>query len=206
MHIECLVEEPSAEAALQKILPRVLHAHITFAVHPFRGKPNLMKKLPAPLRAYRAWIPESWRIVVLVDADEDDCHEIKVKLENAAIQARLITKSSVRSGCRFQVLNRLAIEELEAWFFGDIEALHSAYRRISPHLGNRTAYRDPDAIIGGTWEALERELRRVGYFPGGLNKINAATEISRFMVPKRNRPRSFQVFRQGLIEMIQQEI
>jgi len=58
--------------------------------------------------------------------------------------------------------------------------------------------------MGGTWEALERELRKVGYFPGGLNKINAAREISRFMVPERNRSRRFQVFRQGLIEMIQQ--
>jgi len=204
MHIEFLVEEPSSEAALQNILPGVLREQITFSIHPFRGKPDLLKKLPARLRSYRAWIPDSWRIVVLVDADENDCREIKEKLERAAIQAKLITKSGVRSGSRFQVLNRLAIEELEGWFFGDIEALHSAYPRISPHLGIRAPYRDPDAIIGGTWEALERELRRVGYFSGGLNKINAAREISRFMVPERNRSRSFQVFRQGLIEMIQQ--
>ncbi len=205
MHIEFLVEEPSSEAALQNILPRVLQEQISFAIHPFRGKPDLLNKLPARLRGYRAWIPESWRIVVLVDTDEDDCHEIKAALESAAIQARLITKSGLRSASsQFQVLNRLAIEELEAWFFGDIEALHSAYPRISPHLGNRAPYRDPDAIIGGTWEALERELRRVGYFPGGLNKISAAREISRFMVPERNRSRSFQVFRQGLIAMIQQ--
>jgi hypothetical protein len=102
------------------------------------------------------------------------------------------------------VLNRFTIEELKAWFFGDIEALHFAYPRISNHLGNKAPYRDPDAIIGGTWEALKRELRRVGYyFPGGLNKISAAREISRFMVPERNRSRSFKVFRQGLIEMIQ---
>jgi hypothetical protein len=204
MHIEFLVEEPSSEAALQNILPRVLQEQISFAIHPFRGKPDLMKKLPARLRGYRAWIPESWRIVVLIDADEDDCHEIKAKLESAAIQARLITKSGLRSGSRFQVLNRLAIEELEAWFFGDIEAMHSAYPRISPYLGNKARYRDPDSIIGGTWEALERELKRVGYFSGGLNKISAAREISRFMVPERNRSRSFQIFRQGLVEMIQQ--
>ena len=203
MHIEFLVEEPSSEAVLQNILPRVLQAPITFAIHPFRGKGDLLKKLPARLRGYRAWIPASFRIVVLVDTDEDDCHEIKAKLERAAIQAGLVTKTGLRSGSRFQVLNLLAIEELEAWFFGDVEALHSAYPRISLHLGNRAPYRDPDAIMGGTWEDLERELRRVGYFPGGLNKINAAREISRFMVPERNRSRSFQVFRQGLVEMIQ---
>jgi hypothetical protein len=138
----------------------------------------------------------------LVDADEGDCREIKAKLENAIIKAKLKTKSAARPGSLFQVLNRLAIEELEAWFFGDIEALNAAYPRISLSLGNRARYRDPDAILGGTWEALERELKRVGYFPAGLNKISAAREISRFMIPERNRSKSFQVFRQGLLEMI----
>jgi hypothetical protein len=162
--------------------------------------------LPDRLRGYRAWIPESWRIVVIVDADSDDCREIKARLERAAVQAGLITKFSAGAISRFQVLNRLAIEELEAWFFGDIQALHAAYPRISPNLGNRARYRDPDAIIGGTWEALERELKRAGYFPGGLSKITAAREISKFMAPERNRSKSFQVFRQGLIEMTQQGI
>lgn len=50
----------------------------------------------------------------------------------------------------FQVLNRLAIEELEAWFFGDVAALHSAYPRVPSTLGRRSRYRDPDAIRGGT--------------------------------------------------------
>jgi len=125
-------------------------------------------------------------------------------LERAAVQAGLITKSGVSSDSRFQVLNRLAIEELEAWFFNDIQALHTAHPRISLNLENRARYRDPDSIIGGTWKALERELKKTGYFPGGLSKIKAAREILRFMAPERNRSRSFQVFRQGLIEMIQQ--
>jgi hypothetical protein len=201
MHIEFLVEEPSSEAALRNILPKILKEQTTYAIHPFRGKPDLLKKLPDRFRGYRAWIPGSWRIVVLVDADEGDCREIKAKLENAAIKAKLITKSAVRRGSQVQVLNRLAIEELEAWFFGDVEALNAAYPRISLSLGNKARYRDPDAILGGTWEALERELKRVGYFSAGLNKISAAREISRFMIPERNRSKSFQVFRQGLLEM-----
>ena len=126
----------------------------------------------------------------MVDADEGDCREIKAKLENAA-----------RRGSQFQILNRLAIEELEAWFFGDIEALNAAYPRISLSLGNKARYRDPDAKLGGTWEALERELKRVGYFLAGLNKISAAREMSRFMIPEPNRSKSFQVFHQGLLEM-----
>ena len=63
-------------------------------------------------------------------------------------------------------------------------------------------YRDPDAIRGGTWEALERELKRVGYFKGGLGKIEAAKAISAQMDPERNISNSFQVFMKGLLEMV----
>ena len=52
------------------------------------------------------------------------------------------------------------IEELEAWFFGDIAAIHAAYPRISIHLGGRANYRDPDAITGEPgkpWKGSSRE-------------------------------------------------
>ncbi len=100
-------------------------------------------------------------------------------------------------------MNRIAVEELEAWFFGDVQALRAAYPRISPTLAQRAKFRDSDAITGGTWEALERELQRVGYFAGGLSKITAAREISLHMDPARNRSKSFQVFREGLLQLAQ---
>jgi hypothetical protein len=202
MHIEFLVEEPSAEAALQHIIPKVLGDEFSFDVHPHQGKPDLLSKLPGLLRGYSAWLPEDWRIVVLVDGDDDECHELKSTLDAVAHGAGLFAKSTVRSGRRIQVLNRLAIEELEAWFFGDLDALHAAYPRLSKKLANRQRYRDPDAISGGTWETLERELRRAGYYPGGLPKIAAAREISARMVPEHNRSNSFQVFRRGLLELV----
>ena len=65
-----------------------------------------------------------------------------------------MTKSSAAQNEDFQVVNRLAIEELEAWFFGDVEALHAAYCRVSINLQDQARYRDPDAIRGGTYEAL----------------------------------------------------
>jgi len=69
-------------------------------------------------------------------------------------------------------------------------------------LGAKAKFRDPDAIEGGTWEALESELQRKGYFQGGLAKIEAAKAISSYMDPERNRSKSFQVFRDGLQEMV----
>jgi hypothetical protein len=203
MHIEFLVEEPSAEAALHNLLPKIVGSVATFAIHPYQGKPDLMRKLPIRLKGYSYWLPEDWRIVVLVDADDDDCLALKAQLEQIAQDAGLVTKSAVPPGQQFQVVNRLAIEELEAWFFGDVDALKAAYPRVSPTLDQRARYRNPDAITGGTWEALERLLQRLNYFREGLPKITVAREVSRHMDPARNRSRSFQVFREGLLTIIQ---
>lgn len=201
MHIEILVEEPSVEAALQHLIPKICGNDVTHRCIVHQCKHDLLKKLPEKLRAYRKWLPEDYRIVVLIDADREDCVLLKQKLEKIAISAGFTTKTSARSKAQFQVLNRLAVEELEAWFFGDIDALRAAYQGISETLANQRNYRDPDAIAGGTWEALERELKKAGYFREGLQKIKLAREVSRYMEPERNRSKSFQVFRSGLIEL-----
>ena len=170
-------------------------------MHPYNGKPDFLAKLPDRLRGYRPWLPADWRIVVLLDADEADCRQLKARMETIAHAAGLTTRSAT-GGAQFQVLNRLAVQELEAWFFGDVEALCAAYPRLDPNLAERSRYRNPDAIVGGTWEALERELQRVGYAPGGLAKVATARAVSAHMRPERNRSHSFQVFQQGLLELI----
>jgi hypothetical protein len=202
MHFIFLVEEPSAEAALQNILPKIFRGSATFEIHAHQGKMDLLQKLPSRLKSYSKWLPGDRRIVVLIDEDRQDCLVLKEKLEAAACSASLITRTAAGQGSRFQVLNRIAVEELEAWFFGDIDALCKAYPGIPSTLGKRSGYRDPDAIKGGTWEALERELKRAGYFQGGLGKIEAAKSISAQMDPERNRSKSFMVFMNGLAEMI----
>jgi hypothetical protein len=202
MYIEFLVEEPSTEAALYNLVPKIIGDAVDFVVHPYQGKRDLLAKLPQRLKGYRAWLPEDGRIVVLVDRDENDCHALKAQLEEMARADGLTTRAVVGDGAQFQVLNRLAIEELEAWFFGDIDALRAAYPRLPARLAQRAKYRNPDAIAGGTWEALERELQRAGYFLGGLQKIAAAREISIHMQPDRTSSHSFHVFQQGLLALI----
>ena len=198
MHFEFLVEELSSEAARVNLIPHILEAAHTFTIHSFQGKTDLLSNLPARLRAYRSWIPEDWRIVVLIDEDREDCKALKGRLEKAAKEAGLATRTSTKGRSPFNVLNRLAIEELEAWFFGDIEAVKAAYPRIPATLGKKSTYRDPDSIAGGTWEALEREMRKVGYYPTGMPKIEVSRRISRHMQVNRNRSHSFQVFVNGL--------
>jgi hypothetical protein len=51
-HVELIVEELSAEAALHELLPPLL-GPLTFSVHACQGKNDLLKQLPARLRAMR---------------------------------------------------------------------------------------------------------------------------------------------------------
>jgi hypothetical protein len=199
IHVDFLVEEPSMEVFLRELLPRVL-PDLPFEVYPFHGKDEMLERLPQRLRGYAAWRPEGRRIVVLVDRDRDECHELKQRLESFAHDAGLTTRSQPCQGSFF-VANRIAIEELEAWYFGDWQAVCAAYPRVSRTADRRAGFRDPDSIAGGTWEAFERVLKRAGYFATGLRKREAARAIAPHFEPARNKSHSFQVFHQVLLEL-----
>ncbi|MBW4574502.1 MAG: DUF4276 family protein [Aphanothece sp. CMT-3BRIN-NPC111] len=185
------------------MLPKILPSDVEFGIHSFQGKQDLLKKLPQRLKGYRSWLPDDWRILVLCDRDNDDCRKLKKMLEGSAILSGFTTKSST-SDQQFTVLNRIAIEELEAWFLGDGKAIEQAYPRVSATFVSQKRYRNPDAISGGTWEALQSLLQSKGYFAGGINKIEASWNISQFMEIQNNCSASFQHFYSGLMALIGQ--
>lgn len=202
MNLEVLVEERSAEQALRVLLPRIV-PNVGFEVRVFQGKTDLLKRLPDRLKGYATWISGADTcLVVLVDRDADNCLTLKADMEQMAAAAGLSTFKVVPVGGRIEVLNRIAVEELEAWFFGDVPALCAAYPRIHISLGLKAKYRDPDAIAGGTWEALERVLQGRGYHLGGLAKVAAASEIAQHMNVDANRSQSFSVFRDGVRQLV----
>ena len=128
-HMELLVEEPSMEAFLRALLPRMMPQGRSFEIHAFQGKSDVLGKLQNRLRGYAQWLPEEWRIVVVVDRNDDDCQALKQQLESLALGAGLRTRS--RPGRHsWQLVNRIAIEELEAWYFGDWAAVCLAYPRV----------------------------------------------------------------------------
>ena len=196
MHIEFLIEDYSGGEALNILLPSCLAPETQYKVHNFSGKSDLLKKLPDRLKGYKAWIPDDYLIVVLIDRDDQDCIELKQQLEDISSNAGFTTKTK-NNEC-FQVLNRIIIEELESWFFGDIDAIVKAYPGVKSSLAQQEKYRDSDAIQGGTWEALERILKKARYHQGGLDKSKAARDIAQWMKPEANRSKSFQVFYKGL--------
>ena len=100
----------------------------------------------------------------------------------------------------WQLANRIAIEELEAWYFGDWDAVRAAYPRVAAGIPRWRGFRDPDAIEGGTWEAFLRVMKKHGYFMGGFSKIEAARSIGAHIDPQRSSSRSFAVLHQALAE------
>lgn len=184
------VEEPSMEAFLMSFLPRVIGG-VEFRIYTHQGKTDLLQRLPDRLRGYAAWMPATHRIVVIVDRDDDDCVKLKSRLDAAARNAKLGTRSRAR-GAPWQLASRIAIEELESWYFGDWQAVRAAFPRAPATVASKARFRDPDAITGGTWEAFEKVMGAAGYFPGGLEKVTAAREIGLRVTPTENRSRSFQ--------------
>ena len=200
-HLEFHVEERSMEEFLAAWLPSFLPKNCTFRIHPYSGKPALLRKIGDRLRGYSKWMPTEYRIVVIVDRDEDDCAKLKSKLEQICDAAGLRSRRAA-GGPDWQVVTRIAIEELEAWYFGGWTAVCAAYPCISANIPRRARYRNPDAITGGTWEAFEKILQKYGYFKQGLKKVEAAATIGKHFDPMVNESHSFIAFRKAIAEAI----
>lgn len=197
MHIEFLLEEPSAQTALDLLLPKLLPPDTTWNCFPHRGKTDLLQRLPGRLKTYARQFPHQpeLRVVVLMDADTD-CRRRKTELERIIAEAGLYTKTTAAPGQQFRIITRLAITELEAWFLGDREAIQTAYSRVRPqHFSGLPA--QPDAV-SDAWETLWRVLQAGGYYRAGKAKVEWAETIAPHLNPERNTSASFQYFRLGL--------
>ncbi len=188
--------------ALRVLLPQMV-GELPFDIHMFRGKDDLIRKLPGRLRGYAGWARlAELALVVVVDRDDADCRTLKARLVEAIPDGPALDVFSARNpqlGGR--ILNRIACEELEAWFLGDEPAVRRAYPRV-PTFAARARFRDPDAVQGGTWEALEQLLQSSGYHLGGLPKPAAAEAIAPHMNVEQNRSVSFCQFRDGVRQLV----
>lgn len=191
-HFEFLLEEASMEAFLRAWLPRYF-PECTFGTYHYQGKRALLRQLERRLKGYAKWIANDTRIdvriVVIVDCDNDKCADLKASLEKVCADAGLVSKTAARAD-EWQVVTRIAIEELEAWYFGDWNAVRAAYPKISESAAYRLR-QNPDSIPGGTWEQFEKVLKRAGYHKGGLPKIEAACRIGKHIDAVRSCSTSF---------------
>lgn len=165
------------EAVLTYFLPRLLPAEVSFQIIAHSGKSSLEKSLP---RKLRGWREPGVHFVVVRDNDGADCLKIKANLREICVKAG-----------RPDTLLRLACQELEAWFLGDLAAVGRAFSRDNlARLQNNSKYRDPDTLLK---PSLELKALLPGY-----QKVNGARNIAPLLNIDKNTSVSFKVFVQGV--------
>lgn len=213
MHIEILIEDSSGKKLLQVLLPQLLgpqgQPH-TWRLFDYKGigriphglvpktdaaKRILLDRLPKQLSGYGK-TPGIDAVVVVVDTDKRDC---------AAFLAEL---KAVAAACNPAptILFRLAIEEIEAWYLGDQQALLAAYPRAKRDVLGR--YVQDSAC--GTWELLADALhkggsaaiKKAGWPLPGQVKHEWAERIGPLMDLERNISPSFGKLRDGLRRLV----
>ena len=213
MHIEVLVEDSSGAKLLEHLLPQILgeqgEPH-TWRLKPYKGigripkglatkadpaKRILLDQLPRLLQGYGKTQGID-AVVVVLDTDRRDCKDFLQELKALA-------------GCcnpAPHTLFRLAIEETEAWYLGDREALLTAYPRAKREVLDR--YEQDSAC--GTWELLAdavypggvAAVKKAGWPLPGEIKHEWAEKIGPHMGLYQNKSPSFAKFRDGLIQLI----
>ncbi|MBU4263304.1 MAG: DUF4276 family protein [Proteobacteria bacterium] len=213
MHIEILVEDSSGEQLLQVLLPRLMgpqgNPH-TWRLHAYKGigripqglvtkadpaKRILLDQLPKLLRGYGK-TPGIDAVVIVLDTDKRDCAAFLAELQAAAAACNPAPDT----------LFRLAIEEIEAWYFGDQAALLAAYPRAK--LDVLAKYVQDSAC--GTWELLadavhvggSAAIKKAGWPLPGQVKHEWAKRIGPLMDPGRNISPSFGKLREGLRRLV----
>lgn len=168
-----LLEEPSAQDALQGFLPTILPPDVAIKYLVFEGKQDLEKRLA---RRIRGWLIPDSAFVVLRDQDSGDCRIIKEKLVALCCEAG-----------KPEIVVRIACKTLESWFVGDWDSVGTAFRQPKlAKLKRKAIYQDPDRLGDPV-----NELRKV--IPE-YQKRDGARRISPLLNQERNRSRSFQVF------------
>ena len=161
---------------LDEMLPRLLPG-LPFLCVPHEGKQDLQRSVP---RKLRAWREAGVRFVVIRDNDGGNCLVLKDSLT-----------ALCREGGHESVLVRIACQELEAWYFGEPDALADAYGREGLRdIASKARFRDADTIQQPS-AALERLVPE-------FQKVSGARRMARFLSRERNRSASFQVLLAGV--------
>ena len=168
-----LLEEESAKAMLENMLPRMLHPDICPRFIPFEGKQDLEKQM---LRRLRAYVNPLARFIVLRDQDNaQDCVALKARLVGQCQQAGQAAKASVRIACK----------ELESFYLADLCAVEQGL--LLNNLATKQAskkFRSPDRL-GSPSKELDILTR------GEYQKVSGSRAIGKFLDPDNERSPSF---------------
>jgi hypothetical protein len=217
MHVEFLVEDVSGKTALEILIPKIIDQSThSFRVVSYKGigripggmssnlnasKRILLDQLPRILQGYGKTFLGSGptyeaAVVIICDLDDKDLKSFISELND------LLAKCDPAPRAIFCV----AIEEGEAWFLGDYQALKMAY----PHAKADVLSGYTNDAICGTWETLANAvhaggvaaIKAIGWPESGRLKSEWASKIAPHMDVDINLSPSFQYFRDSLRELV----
>lgn len=131
-----LVEEESARIVVATLAEKLEISPPPILI-PHQGKHDLERSIRNKLARWRS--PEDTRFVVLCDNDRSNCATRK-----AALLAQVPPNALPRTRIR------LALQELESWYFGDLQALVGAGlldADVANRMPKQKTYRDPDGML-----------------------------------------------------------
>lgn len=161
-----LTEEESMEVVLREVFPKL--GVFDFRIIAFQGVSDLEGSLGLRLRGWRD--PRA-RFLIIRDNDNGDCRARKTRL------LKIIEDAGRESATKV----RIVMQELEAWFLGDPEALEAA-GLLQP--GKRPGFlRDP--------EAQRRPVDVLRKLDPAYQKSMGAGRIAPHLDPARNAAPSF---------------
>jgi hypothetical protein len=221
VHFEILVEDQSGKKALEILVPKIIGSAHTFRVFSYKGighipgnmkeakgarKRILLNNLPRLLKGYGKTfhgyskdMKNNYQGVVIVVCDLDDKCLKTFRQE----LFKILDACNPKPETRFCI----AIEEGEAWFLGDLNAIRMAYPKAKDSI--LESYIN-DSICG-TWEKLadavysggSSKLSGLGWQAVGKEKSKWAEEIAPAMDVKNNNSPSFCYFRRKLLELLE---
>ncbi len=216
MHFEILVEDLSGKTALDILIPKIIGDDHTFKVISYRGvgrvptnlnpkadptKRILLDRLPKLIRGYGKTFssyPPDYPAVLIVVCDLDD--------RCLSTFRQTLLECVHQCDPRPKTYFCIAVEEGEAWFLGDLEAIKSAYLKAKKSVLNsytndsicKTWEKLADAIFLGGYKSLSKN----GWQAVGQEKMTWALKISPLMDVEKNQSPSFCYFRDKLRSLI----
>jgi hypothetical protein len=171
MYFQFLIEDMSGGILVEQVMKKLISQdmNVDYKCKTFHGiggfskqwspknakTQKLLNDLPAYLRGFNKSLNVPGyeaALIIVLDNDRNDPQQFYQELEEVA-QEQMISIDHVFC---------IAVEEMEAWLFGDKAALLAAYPNARTNILNEY---EQDSICG-TWEKLANAI-----YPGGISKF-----------------------------------
>ena len=189
--LEFLVEEKSMAEILRVLLPRILSfpwvLDENYFIRPHEGKSDLRRSIPKKLKGFAQHKERTTGFVIIQDQDSCDCKQLKQEL---------VDLCNAHHAENIKFLVRIVCHELEAWYLGDMQALHAVFPRFNPDKYSKKAqFRQPDACVNPKLTLKD--------IVGSYSQITTAKKIASYINIETNCSESFKQFVSGIRRFIQ---